>query len=161
MEKEKQLFDRRLTFPTSTIDTIDGIGSGSPLAPRWKVVEWGVGNTTLPKAVFKTMGEGQALYRLKDNDYWWYLDDIAKVVSGEGSILFTNRWMITTSEGLERIKALFRILGVDLWLSICENPEWTKRPNERNLLATLETRKIIEMRQSGLRSENTIENTVA
>jgi hypothetical protein len=127
-----------------TIDELEGIGPGPAHEPKWKTVAWEKGPLSKKKArnVAKI---GSALFKIenKQDGDWWSVDDMARAASGDGFAHWsTGGWTETTQEGLERIKLLFRILGVDDKLTICENPEWAPELKPRDLEASLTKEKL-------------------
>lgn len=109
-----------LTLTPITIDRLDGIGfNQEPIAPRWKSLKW-------TKSIEKKYGhlkDQPALFKITDGAGWWTLDDISRGAVGD-DIAQGSGWSLTTQESLERLKLLFRVLGVDDRLVIKENPEW-------------------------------------
>ncbi|TSE15410.1 hypothetical protein B1A87_005285 [Arthrobacter sp. KBS0703] len=100
------------------IDALDGVDGEAPIPPRWKSLKW-----TKAAAKFGNLREKPAFFKISDGPGWWVLDDISRGAVGD-DIACGSGWNLTSQESLERVKLLFRILGVDDRLTIRENPEW-------------------------------------
>jgi hypothetical protein len=111
---------KELTLTPVSIDRLEGIGHNEePIAPRWKSLKW-------TKEAAKRVSPDRpqpAYYKITDGPGWWVLDDISRGAVGD-DIAAGSGWCHTSQESLERLKLLFRVLGVDDRLVIRENPEW-------------------------------------
>jgi hypothetical protein len=98
---------------------LDGEGQREPVAPKWTVKPW-------PKSYDKYYRnfESPALFKLDDSLEYNDFDILNDLLFGAlGDDVAFGTWAITTQEGLERLKLLFRVLGVDEYLTICEHPD--------------------------------------
>lgn len=113
----------------TVLDTLQGNTNAPRIAPRWKRYEWGKATTMhTGTGAWKHVTPGTGFYKIKEkgNDIWWTMDDVSRVVGGEGYTSHQNSWRGTSQESLERIKLMFRMLGWDEHLQLCENPELMK-----------------------------------
>ena len=109
-----------LTLNPISIDTLEGIGHAQePIAPRWKSLKW---TKEAERSISDTRPQ-PAFYKITEGENWWLLDDISRGAVGD-DYAGGSGWCHTSQASLERLKLLFRILGVDDRLVIRENPEW-------------------------------------
>lgn len=114
-----------LSYALRTLDELDGLKKPAPIEPRWTTYEW-------PTA--KGMEKGRlgddphrAAYRLdrnKQNDGWWALDDLIRVISGYDRAGSSSGWHTVKAVDLVKIMTVFRLLGTDDQLEVCLPPEY-------------------------------------
>jgi hypothetical protein len=113
-------------------DALEGIGHSNPapLPPRWKARKW-------TQAAAKYISEKRprpAFYKITEGADTWVLDDVARGAVGD-DLACCQYGTLTSQESLERLKLLFRLLGIDDRLEIRENPEWATPYKSSNALA--------------------------
>ncbi|MFF5793696.1 hypothetical protein ACFY5D_16745 [Paeniglutamicibacter sp. NPDC012692] len=122
-----------------TLDKLEGVGSGEPIASAWTTYEWqealGLkGN----KSFWRELEPGLGLYRIdkgKQLDGWWTMDNIIRVLNGGqpgfgGSA--SRHWNRLDHKVLQQAKALFRMMGLDHRLELCENPDYFPEDHAHN-----------------------------
>lgn len=141
-----------VTDGMKSLDQLEGVGLGEAVAPQWKVYDWGRARGLAGvKGIWKMMdrlvdaGGPVGLIRIDDEfSGWWKMMDVKRVCNdGEGSTGsgLMKGWDVIGHQSLQRVKAMYRMMGVDRYVELCENPdnfEEDHGKNERgNIDATL------------------------
>lgn len=136
------------TYELRTLDQLDGIGASKLIAPRWSSYEWpnasGLGKSRLGDSLHR------GAYRLdqnKNNDGWWALDDLIRVITGFDRKNAEAGWYIIKAADLVKVMTVFRALGADKRLEICLPPEYMTIVDNNLALADQQVRKSVELEQ--------------
>jgi hypothetical protein len=114
-----------LSYELRTHDELDGLGDPAPIQPRWAAYEWpeakGLGKGTLGA------DEHRAAYRLdknKNNEGWWALDDLIRVITGYDRKDASAGWHTVKAADLVKVMTVFRALGTEDRLEVCLPPAY-------------------------------------
>lgn len=115
------------------IDRLEGRGfKEEAIPPKWTDRAW----TAECDKISKDKGQYGFFKFSKNAEHVSELYDLVYGSIGDECVYcYPGGWNGTSQAGLERLKVLFRVLQLDEYLELRENPLWATVPEERDVLA--------------------------